>query len=83
MVQTTKTISFTRELDSELKNLVEFLNASKIDGAITQSKIIRIALMEFLEKQKKIQRILNEHQEVNKTAEDLLRENGLLWKGFD
>lgn len=78
MVQTTKTISFTRELDSELKNLVEFLNASKIDGAITQSKIIRIALMEFLEKQKRIQKILNEHSEVNKSAEDLLRENGLL-----
>jgi predicted transcriptional regulator len=78
MVQTTKTISFTRELDSELKNLVEFLNASKIDGEITQSKIIRIALMEFIEKQKRIQKILNEHSEVNKSAEDLLRENGLL-----
>lgn len=78
MVQTTKTISFTKELDSELNNLVEFLNASKIDGAITQSKIIRLAVKEFIEKQKKIQRILNEHSEVNKTAEDLLRENGLL-----
>jgi metal-responsive CopG/Arc/MetJ family transcriptional regulator len=78
MVQTTKTISFTKELDVELDNLVGFLNASKIDGAVTKSKIIRLAVREFLEKQQKIQQILNEHSEVNKSAEDLLRENGLL-----
>jgi metal-responsive CopG/Arc/MetJ family transcriptional regulator len=78
MVQTTKTISFTKELDVELDNLVGFLNASKIDGAVTKSKIIRLAVREFLEKQQKIQRILNEHSEVNKSAEDLLRENGML-----
>ena len=76
MTQTTKTISFTQELDKQLDALVKFLNDNKIDGAISKSKIIRIAVLEYLEKQKKIQRILKEHSEINKTAEDLLKENG-------
>ena len=78
MGQTTKTISFTDELDKELDELVGFLNNSRIDGAISKSKIIRIAVMEYLDKQKKIQRILKEHSEINKTAEDLLKDNGYL-----
>lgn len=76
MVQTTKTISFTQELDKQLDVLVKFLNDNKIDGAISKSKIIRIAVFEYLEKQKKIQKILKEHSEINKTGEELLRENG-------
>lgn len=76
MTQTTKTISFTQELDRELDELVNFLNNSRIDGAISKSKIIRIAVLEYLDKQKKIQRILKEHSEINKTGEELLKENG-------
>lgn len=76
MTQTTKTISFTQELDKELDELVNFLNTSRIDGSISKSKIIRIAVIEYLEKQKKIQRILKEHSEINKTGEELLKENG-------
>jgi metal-responsive CopG/Arc/MetJ family transcriptional regulator len=63
MTQTTKTISFTQELDTQLDTLVDFLNKNKIDGAISKSKIIRIAVSEYLEKQKKIQKILKEHSE--------------------
>lgn len=78
MTQQTKSISFTKELDEELNNLVNFLNKSKIDGSITKSKIIRMAVLEFLEKQKKIQKILQEYSDVNKTGEELLKENGML-----
>jgi len=76
MTQTTKTISFTQELDKELDELVNFLNTNRIDGSISKSKIIRIAVSEYIEKQKKIQRILKEHSEINKTGEELLKENG-------
>lgn len=76
MSQTTKTISFTDELDQELNELVNFLNQTKIDGKISKSKIIRIAVLEFLDKQKKIRKILQEASEVNKTSEELLTEYG-------
>ena len=76
MTQTTKTISFTEELDKQLDALVKFLNENRIDGAISKSKIIRIAVLEYLEKQKKIQRILKEHSEINKSAEEILKQNG-------
>lgn len=72
----TITITTTEDLDKEIADMIGFLNETKLDGAISKSKIIRIALIEWLEKQKKIQRILKEHSEINKTAEDLLKENG-------
>lgn len=76
--QTTKTISFTKELDEELNNFIKTFNENKIDGSLTQSKIIRVALSEFLEKQKRVQKLLEEYSDVNKTAEQLLKENGML-----
>ena len=76
MAQQTKTISFTSELDLELDNLVNFLNKNRIDGSISKSKIIRIAVLEFLEKQKKIKQVLEDHSKVNQSAEELLKENG-------
>ena len=59
MTQTTKTISFTQELDKKLDDAVENLNKSQIVGAITKSKIIRIAVQEYLEKLDKIKEIEN------------------------
>lgn len=73
MVQTTKTISFTQELDEELDKLVIFLNNNRIDGAISKSKIIRIAVLEFLEKQKRIQEVIkksSENSQINKASEN-------------
>ena len=70
------TITTTEDLDKEINDMMIFLNETKLDGAISKSKIIRIALIEWLEKQKKIQRILKEHSEINKTAEEFLKENG-------
>ena len=72
----TITITTTENLDKEIAEMIDFLNETKLDGAISKSKIIRIALIEWLEKQKRIQRILKEHSEINKTAEQLLKENG-------
>lgn len=72
----TITITTTEDLDKEIADMMGFLNETKLDGAISKSKIIRIALIEWLEKQKKIQHILKEHSEINKTGEELLKENG-------
>jgi hypothetical protein len=78
IMRKTKTITITTspELDEEVSEMIDYLNKTKLDGTINKSRIIRIALVEWLDRQKKIQRILNEHSDINKTAEDLLRENG-------
>jgi len=76
MTQTTKTISFNEELDKQLANAVKELNEQQITGAITQSKIIRIAVAEYLEKLNKIKKIRQDYADVTKTAEQLLTENG-------
>jgi len=76
MTQTTKTISFTQELDKKLDDAVESLNKSRITGAISKSKIIRIAVTEYLEKIAKIKKITEEYADANKTAEEVLKENG-------
>jgi predicted transcriptional regulator len=76
MVQTTKTISFNDELQEQLASAVTEINKERISGAITQSKIIRIALKEYLEKLAKIKKINEEYADANKTAEQLLTENG-------
>jgi DNA-directed RNA polymerase sigma subunit (sigma70/sigma32) len=76
MTQTTKTISFNDDLQDQLKNAVAELNKQQITGAITQSKIIRIAVAEYLEKLNKIKKINEEYADAKKTAEDLLKENG-------
>jgi len=76
MAQTTKTISFNDELQEQLKKAVSELNKQQITGAITQSKIIRIAVSEYLEKLSKIKKIHKEYADASKTAEQLLKENG-------
>ena len=76
MAQTTKTISFNDELQKRLNSAVDELNKQQITGAITQSKIIRIAVAEYLEKLSKIKKINEEYKDAKKTAEQLLKENG-------
>jgi len=76
MGQTTKTISFTQELDEQLDSAVDNLNKSRITGAISKSKIIRIAVAEYLEKLSKIKKVNDEYADAKKTADDLLKENG-------
>jgi metal-responsive CopG/Arc/MetJ family transcriptional regulator len=76
MSQTTKTISFTEQLQTQLENAVSELNKTQITGAITQSKLIRLAVAEYLEKLNKIKKINEEYADAKKTAEDLLKENG-------
>ena len=72
MVQTTKTISFTEELDRQLGEAVDDLNKTQITGAISKSKIIRVAVSEYLEKLNKIKKIRKDYADVTKTAEDIL-----------
>jgi metal-responsive CopG/Arc/MetJ family transcriptional regulator len=76
MSQTTKTISFTEQLQTQLENAVSELNKTQITGAITQSKLIRLAVAEYLEKLNKIKKINEEYADAKKTAEDILKENG-------
>jgi len=76
MAQTTKTISFNDELQGRLESAVAELNKQQITGAITQSKIIRIAVAEYLEKLAKIKKINDRYADASKTAEQLLEENG-------
>jgi metal-responsive CopG/Arc/MetJ family transcriptional regulator len=76
MTQITKTYSFDLELDKRLNNAVEDLNKNRITGAISKSKIIRIAVAEYLEKLNKIKKVNEEYADAKKTAEDLLKENG-------
>jgi metal-responsive CopG/Arc/MetJ family transcriptional regulator len=71
-----KTISFNVELQTQLENAVSELNKTQITGAITQSKLIRIAVAEYLEKLNKIKKINEEYADAKKTAEDILKENG-------
>lgn len=61
----TKTISFNVELQERLDKAVEELNKRQITGAVTQSKIIRIALAQYLEKLSKIQMINEEYDTKN------------------
>jgi hypothetical protein len=71
-----QTITTSIELNKELEEILTFINSNRITGNLSKSKIIRIALAEWIEKQKKIQKILQKHSELNKSAEELLRENG-------
>lgn len=66
MVQTTKTISFTQELDEELSNTVEKLKKTQIKGVITKSKIIRLAVEDYLEKLRDIIKIKNKPINIDK-----------------
>lgn len=62
------------KLISDLDCVMDFLNRNKIDGAITKSKIVRIALTEWLNKQKQIMQIMNSKE--NLSVEELLKQNG-------
>ena len=65
MTQTTKTISFTDELDKDLDEAVENLSKQQIKGHISKSKIIRIAVAEYLEKLSALNDINNKFKKIN------------------
>lgn len=71
----TRTYTITEELERQLIETINFLNASRITGEISKSKIIRLALMEFIQKQQAIRKILEENKDANKSAQEILREN--------
>jgi len=68
----------TPEIEERLQAITDFINTSRITGEINKSKIMRIALLDWLNKQEKIKQILEKDKEINKTAEDILIENELL-----
>jgi hypothetical protein len=69
-------ISTTPELDLELEKTINLINSNKITGELSKSKIIRIAVSEWLDRQKRALAILKEYNDVNKTPEEILKENG-------
>jgi len=69
-------ISTTPELDAELERTMLLINKNRLTGELSKSKVIRIAVSEWLDRQKRAIAILNEDQNANKTAEELLKENG-------
>jgi len=68
----------TPEIEKRLEDIKEFINSTRITGEINKSKIMRIALLDWLNKQDKIRKILEKDKEINKTAKDILIENELL-----
>lgn len=56
----TRTITQSKEIDKELEKTIEYLNSNRISGKITKSKIIRLAILDFIKKQEKIKAILND-----------------------
>lgn len=57
MGQTTKTISFDDELQEKLNSAIKELKKARIEGSITQSKIIRIAVKQYLDKLDRIKKL--------------------------
>lgn len=62
------------KLLSDLNDVMIFLNRTQITGAITKSKIVKLALAEWLAKQKQIMQIINSKE--NMSVEELLKQNG-------
>ena len=62
------------KLLSDLNDVMVFLNKTQITGAITKSKIVKLALAEWLAKQKQIMQIINSKE--NMSVEELLKQNG-------
>ena len=60
MKQQTKTISFSEELDVKLDDLLIKVNKNRILGDLSKSKIIRIAVAEWIDRQERALKILNE-----------------------
>jgi len=73
----TITRTSTEEIENKLEEFCNFLNETRITGVINKSKIMRIALLDWIEKQEKIRKLLEEDKEVNKTAKEILQENEL------
>ena len=72
-------ISFAVEENfyKQLQDTINFVRVNAIHptGTITFSRIVRIALADFIEKQQRIKKISEEQGELNKTGEEILREN--------
>jgi hypothetical protein len=58
----------------DLGEVMAFLNRTQINGAITKSKIVKLALAEWLAKQKQIMQIINSKE--NMSVEEMLKQNG-------
>lgn len=69
-------ISTTPELDLKLEQTINLINSNRLTGELSKSKIIRIAVAEWIDRQQRAIKILKEDNEVNKTAEQFLQENG-------
>lgn len=68
----------TREIEEELESTINFINQNRLTGEISKSKIMRIALIEWIEKQKRIKKILEENEDIDKSAQEILMENKLI-----
>jgi len=69
-------ISTTPELDKQLEDTIQLINSNRLTGDLSKSKIIRIAVSEWIDRQQRAITILKEDQNANKSVEELLKENG-------
>ena len=60
MVQTLKSVSWDSELQKKLENTISEMNKVKIDGKLTQSKIIRISVNQFCDRIADVKRFREE-----------------------
>jgi len=75
-------ISFVLEekIYLQLLETINFLKTYSIHptGNLSTSRIVRIALVDFMEKQEKIKKVTLEKNELNITIEQMLKENARL-----
>ena len=74
----TITRTSTEDIEKKLEDITNFLNTTRVSGIINKSKIMRLALLDWIAKQEKIRKILEEDKEINKSAEEILKENEML-----
>lgn len=61
----TQTINMDIDLDKELEEILSFINQNRLTGNLSKSKIIRLALYEWIEKQKEIKKVIEAHSQKN------------------
>lgn len=55
-------ISTTPELDTRLKETIHLVNKNRLTGELSMSKIIRVAIVEWIDRQERALQILNEKE---------------------
>lgn len=67
-----------QEIDKMILEINRYNSSYKLTGSLSKSKIVRVAIVEWLDRQRRALAILKEQSKANQTAEEMLRENGYI-----